>query len=143
MIRAKFRCLSIHQELLQGTTIRLLPVNPKGPDGQGSEENRRFWSATPSGELYVRYRSEEAPLTLGGYYYLDMTEAPKSETTWSLWELTQQEESLGVKMSLRWTHTSREPVSADLTMDIRNTDAWGDFQGKVGTHWNVLIYPEK
>jgi hypothetical protein len=92
MVRCKFRCLEIikrftrfdtkknsdgswsedHSKPLSQTSVRLVPVQHKG-----SEENKTFWDATPSGELTMVITNPNAAMQFveGKVYYLDFTEA--------------------------------------------------------------------
>lgn len=54
-------------------TVKLCPVSG------GSEENKKFWNATPSGSFEFGTVNAEAvnALELGGEYYIDISPAPK------------------------------------------------------------------
>ena len=56
-------------------TVIMLPV------GGTSEENKKFWDASPSGRLELGTINPEAweQLKLGEEYYIDFTHAPKPE----------------------------------------------------------------
>ena len=75
MVRAKFRCLDTSASWSGVRTAILKPVTPKSVYDNGTpeeaEENRRFWSASPSGECTLRYRGD-MPFVPGSYYYVDM-----------------------------------------------------------------------
>ena len=83
-VRAKFQCTSItrqHNRGWSGTppsethTVHFMPVS-----GNDSEENRKFWEATPSGKVEIGCaKAETAGLfELGKDYYLDFTPADES-----------------------------------------------------------------
>jgi hypothetical protein len=80
-VRAKFYCHAVEKlenwNKSEGQppflyTAKMRPVMSSG----GSEENKRFWSATPSGELTMMSILVDA-FEPGKHYYLDFTEAPK------------------------------------------------------------------
>lgn len=65
MFQAKFRVLSITEERDHRVRFILKPVTPNSPTmswctEEKSEENARFWSATPSGEAEMWAKPEEA-----------------------------------------------------------------------------------
>jgi hypothetical protein len=76
-VRAKFICNSItsqkHWDSSKGETktIKLTPVT------SGSEENKAFYEATPSGSIQLLTLNEEAAknFELGKSYYVDFTPA--------------------------------------------------------------------
>ena len=85
VVRAKFRLNSYTTELydrwvegkvvdkVEKRTLNFTPVY-----GTGSEENKAFWDATPTGSLQLGVVSQEAwkMFELGECYYLDFTPAP-------------------------------------------------------------------
>ncbi|HYE59074.1 MAG TPA: hypothetical protein VD948_11240 [Rhodothermales bacterium] len=81
MVRAKFICHSItrrkHWEPGKGEIwdIKLSPVTT------GSDEDKAFWAATPSGEITLGTCNAEAvkQFDLGAAYYVDFTPAPRAE----------------------------------------------------------------
>jgi len=140
MVRAKFRCLNIHLHL-QGTTVELKPVIPKSDDWPGgAEENRKFWEASPTGEMELKYRKGvDAPFEVGGYYYIDLERLDaEEERSWKLWEVARQAASLGIKLGLSWHHEP-ELVAGDLTLGIENEGAWDAFDGHVDSSWRVTV----
>jgi len=140
MIRSKFRCLELTYHLKQASA-KLKPVIAKNDDWQmGSEENAMFWDATPSGECDVRWQSHgDVSLEIGAYYYIDLEEVPEgNDHTWKLWEVSQSESSLGIKLGLGWDQT-RPIAQATYQIDIHNEKAWEEFQGKAGSHWEVTF----
>ena len=74
-VRAKFKVTRIERSLwrrgVEVQTIVLLPVV------SGSEENARFYEATPSGEIKLSTVSTAAAMQfeLEGEYYIDFTRA--------------------------------------------------------------------
>ena len=78
-MRAKFRVMQVTQSHDAGTTVRLLPVNPKSSYGDGSEENKLFWEASPSGEAEVRLEDGEAfCASLRECVYIDFEPMPEN-----------------------------------------------------------------
>lgn len=91
MVRAKFKVVRIESsqtqrrknpdkgwdqrnlETVEMRTLVMVPVSG------GSEENQRFWDASPSGELKLGTINPEAwqAFELGGEYYVDFTPAPQ------------------------------------------------------------------
>ena len=72
MIRCKLRCLEV-KDRLDCVRVELKPVIAKSPSYPGgSEENAKFWAATPSGTLKVgTVRADH--FEVGKDYYLDLT----------------------------------------------------------------------
>ena len=70
MVRAKFRVMSVTQDVYQerARTIKMAPYYD-----DAIPEDARFAEATPSGELtmYVNNPAAIAQLKLGEYFYLD------------------------------------------------------------------------
>lgn len=146
MVRAKFRVMQVSQ-MWNGevTEVRLLPVSAKSQyDPDGSEENKKFWEATPSGKASVVYRGlDPIPLKIGSCVYIDMqqldVEPGEDERTWLLHSVTHSH-SLDIHLHLPWSHEG--PIThADVEMDIANEDAWPPFTGKALTHWAVTFTP--
>ncbi len=62
VIRSKFRVRDFTDHL-GSTKVVMIPVNPKNQyDPEGSEENARFWRATPSGEVQLAFNHPPATL---------------------------------------------------------------------------------
>jgi hypothetical protein len=140
MVRAKFRCLEISYRLNQ-TLVKLKPVIAKNDDWpNGSEENAKFWSASPHGEIEFSYDEGVGhPFKLRGYYYLDMEPGDESEERpWKLWSLEQSESTLTIKMGMSYDNEATLR-SASLMLSIENVDAWPHFQGTIGTPWKVSM----
>ena len=142
MVRAKFRVLEV-RHILRGnlTVLSLKPVIAKSQHWpQGAEENRRFWEASPSGDMTLRFqRGTPLPLDLGDYVYVDLQEVGDEETrSWKLYEVSEGESQLGIKLGLPWLQ--KEALgSGDLQLSIENREAWKPFQGKAGSKWAVVL----
>ena len=140
MVRAKFRVMEVSQLWNgKGTQVRLLPVMAKcsrfPEDTDVSEENARFWDATPSGDAKRFFSAGEdeswpCPHKIGECVYIDME---PGEGEWKLERRTQTEHQLDVSLTLGWHQR--------VDMSISNQAAWDDFQGKVGASWNVTFSP--
>ena len=89
-VRAKFRVGSFESRLYQkqidpkagwgaenieAVEMRTIVLSPVGPDG--SDENRAFWSASPSGEIKLGTINQAAwgRFQLGKDYYVDFSPA--------------------------------------------------------------------
>lgn len=147
-MRAKFRCLSVTHRLTSGgkstdTSVELKPVIAKSSSWPGgSEENVRFWSATPTGEANWVYRDVPAnvPFVVGSYYYIDLEEieGEPCDRSWKLWKVEHTESTLTVQLGLGWEQDSRL-ASASLSMGIENRGAWPVFENKAGSRWAVMV----
>lgn len=77
-MRAKFavRQITKYDGIVQ-TDVKLTPVYSAEPDS----ENKKFWDATPSGELVMRINNPATAdwFELGQEYYLDFTPAEDSD----------------------------------------------------------------
>jgi len=121
-----------------GTQVRMLPVTAKCdrfPDEQdASEENARFWDATPAGEAKQFFHASDGdwpcPYAVGQCVYFDME---PGDGDWKLEQRTQTESQMNVSLVAGWHHR--------ISMSISNQDAWSDFGGKVGAPWSVTITP--
>jgi hypothetical protein len=139
MVRAKFRVMEISRHWNgEHTSVRLLPVGPKGecyPDG--CEENKAFWEWTPGGEMSLNYGTVvegDVPFLLGKAYYVDMT--PTGDARWELEVNSQYEAQLDVALRCPWAEEGMR--SGSITMSIMNTNAWRHFQGPgPGSKWSV------
>jgi len=71
IVRAKFVCQNVHEYVYGGTEVVLYPVT------DGSEEDKSFWAATPSGEIKLVVKNEAAVrhFAPGRKYYVDFTPA--------------------------------------------------------------------
>ena len=137
MVRAKFRVLEIRSTLTT-KIFELKPVIAKNKDWpQGSEENARFWKASPSGTLTLRYRAaSDPPFDLGLYFLVDMKPDPGGG--WILNSIQEIPGSLTVVLEKRWSHD--QPLQhAKLELQIENEEAWSEFQGRVGESWSVVL----
>jgi hypothetical protein len=145
MVRAKLRVLEVTHHLRGNTTfLKLKPVIGKSKDWpEGCEENLRFWEASPSGEMdlrYVRGKGVVIPFELGDFVYVDMElkESPEGQRDWELYKVSQSETQLEIWFGLGWVH---EPglVSANFELAIENRGAWDAFLGNHGKKWCVTL----
>ena len=149
-VQAKFRCLSFTHRLLNGgpstdVSVDLKPVIAKSKDWPGgSEENLKFWTATPSGEANVVYRTKPAdtPFEVGGYYYVDLVLADGSEVRpWKLWRVEQVEGQLNIQFGLAWGAVATIS-SGSLSLGIQNRLAWHPFlKAGPGSKWVITFSP--
>lgn len=77
LCRALFHVMSRTEEI-GSVLIRAIPTHGKR-DGSPAEENRRFWEATPSGELLLRVfagsdLADSPALQVGAYVFVDFGE---------------------------------------------------------------------
>lgn len=81
MVRAKFKCMKIEKQdvgydgnVKEMQTVTLSPMYSTDPES----ENKKFWDATPQGQVQLGCINLEAAkfFELGKYYYLDFSEAP-------------------------------------------------------------------
>lgn len=141
MIRAKFRCLSCTHTWENIWSYRLAPVMAKTghykDDPAASEENARFWKATPSGEIELYYRGS-GPFVPGAFYYVDMS--PVGDGIWPLESLLQRDTSLTISFQ-HWAPRGEAEVSlrsGKISMQIENEAAWAPFvESGAGSAWNV------
>lgn len=152
MVRAKFRVMGLHKQWNgKVTTVSLLPVIAKAPEGQGfyvdpegSVENAAFWDATPSGEAELVFRGFDAPFEIGKCVYIDMQQLdvePSKEEAKSHWKLESVKNSYCLSIALRIGWVDADMTRGVITMDIANEGAWPPFQGKHLTHWSVTLTP--
>ena len=76
VVRCKFRCVSI--ETAESWDKAKWPVVYKAsfsPVTQGSEENAKFYAATPSGRIEIGAYTIAGCFEVGKEYYLDITPA--------------------------------------------------------------------
>jgi len=74
-VRCKFKVDSVTKTATNGATVAMSPVST------GSDENKKFFKWTPSGELKFQTINDEAAdqLVPGAEYYIDITPVPKAE----------------------------------------------------------------
>jgi hypothetical protein len=87
MVRAKFNVVSVtlYQEPKGSGSVTLRPVwkYEQGVAGNACLENRKFWEATPSGEITLSITNPDgfAPFVEAFHakksFYVDFTEAPE------------------------------------------------------------------
>ncbi len=150
-VQVKFRCLSYTHRLLNGgptvdTSVDLKPVIAKNKDWPGgSEENLKFWTATPSGEANVVYRAKpsDTPFEVGAYYYATLDVAGDGDgRSWKLWKVEQTEGQLNVHLGLAWDHQDTVISSASMSLGIQNRLAWAPFlKAGPGSKWAVTFSP--
>lgn len=72
-VRAKCRVNSITLHTHGQTDVRMTPVYSQDPN----HENKKFWDATPSGEIALNITKPEAAqaFEVGVEYYVDFTKA--------------------------------------------------------------------
>ncbi len=121
MIRAKFRCLSATLHWNGEVNARLAPVTARPPGTSGptdqqkaagghtSEENARFWKATPNGSAELNYRRPGVDPAPGAFFYIDM-EPSDVEDGWVLRSIEQSEGHLAVQLNAPWTHDDAIPL---------------------------------
>jgi hypothetical protein len=148
MVRAKFRVMTVTREHNgDTTTVRLLPVM-----ADEAEENRSFWSATPSGEIELRFTGGDSPhlgVALGSCVYVDMEpvdEHGPDDLPWRLLSLQRTGEepthvSLDVCLILRWD--ARPDIRmGKVDMSIERVSTFPAFEEPgVGTRWRVSFTP--
>jgi hypothetical protein len=155
MVRAKFRVMEISRQWNgKLTVVRLLPVIAKAPEGsgyyvdpEGSEENRAFWDATPSGEAELVFKGFDVPAPFGEVgkcVYIDMeqldVEPPEDERK-NHWKLESVKTSYSLEIALSYGWRDQGMTTGSIKMDIHNEGAWPPFQGKHLTHWSVVFTP--
>ncbi len=149
MVRAKFRCMSITQEI-ENWTVRLLPVIAKTEYYPGgSEENKKFWSATPTGEMKLLFRAQDIAgfggnditrFVVGDRYYLDLSlAANEKEEPWNLRTISQSDSRLEVVFQLNYDTRVQAPRWGELTMGIDNELAWPHFLPYISTIWKLTL----
>jgi len=132
-------------------TAILKPVTPKSVYDNGTpeeaEENRRFWSASPSGECTLRYRGD-MPFVPGSYYYVDMElgSPQEGDREWRLASLYFRDGNLEVCLNTPWLKDAPDLVDGVLTLVIDNREAWPHFVKlsednipEVGISWRVVF----
>ena len=138
MIQAKFRCLEVTETYKGEISVKLAPVIPKNDTYPGgSEENRKFWEASPSGECLLYFQTKAACFVeVGSYYLIDMIPDEKGE--WKLGELGYMgETTLSVHFD-RGMWSTPFPRGT-LKIGIHNKKAWPAFEGMAGTKWNIFF----
>lgn len=153
-VRAKFRCLSATHTWKDEFSAKLAPVISKGDSYPGgSQENREFWEASPSGECELWFRNLAASLVkVKSYYYIDMRrlgqdpdEKTAEENLWTLTSVKYLGNShdkgptmMEVELTRSCWHESPF-FSGTLKIGIHNKAAWPHFENRVGTPWEVIF----
>lgn len=160
-VRAKLRCLEISRRWNQTTEVRLAPVTAKNrwtrENDDHSEENARFWSASPTGEMKVMFDpGAEVPYEAGRCYYIDLervTEAydddrqqPGRGDLFALDELGLTKSRVSVSFRSDWYSdaASKRPdglYHAHISMGVDNEAAWPAFREHPCSLWRVVITP--
>jgi hypothetical protein len=142
-VRAKFRCLSILQKYDGLFVAELKPVQQKGDN---SEENKLFWSYTPSGECTLNYHAKH-PLEVGAYYYIDMDDVEfpdKDGEYWTLGSISRSEGGGGTA-ELSWNKSYDYQKGRPEGMLYGSLKMWMEpkaegalnMLSKPGTKWKV------
>lgn len=135
-IRAKFRLLSKTEHEGGYVELHLRPVTARAkhaPDG--SEENARYWSATPGGEIQLHLPpGEPAPCPVGACCYVDLeagAELVEGEHPWQLGDCVLGGWTLGLVL---------HPVgrSGKVEMRIDNPDAVIPLLAEMGADYLAL-----
>jgi hypothetical protein len=79
MVRAKFICQRTEEVKYQGYKQTNIIFTAVGPYNSKDYDSKKFWEASPSGQLTLGTVNEKAVayFTPGKKYYLDFTEAPE------------------------------------------------------------------
>lgn len=155
MVRAKFRVMEVSQQWNgELTVVRLLPVIAKARpdegryiDPEGSEENRAFWEASPSGEAELVFKGFEGlsdGFAIGKCVYIDMEQLavePEGDEAKNHWKLEAVNNSYSLEAVLRIGWRDEKMTTGVIKMDIHNEGAWPPFQGNHLTHWSVTFLP--
>jgi len=139
-VRAKFRCLGVTQKWDKSWQIELGPVMQRG---KNSEENRKFWECSPTGECHLFFHQEH-PFEPGAYYYIDMV--PNDAGVWELQDVTKRSGGSGevfFSHYRQYDYQQGKPVGLlnghlKIGVDGNKTQAlqtWGD----PGSHWDVTF----
>jgi len=115
-------------------------------NGANPEENKRFWKASPTGELQLHYHQEH-PLEVGAYYYVDMKPLEgESDRTWYLSSVLYHgsgggEVSFYHHRSYDWKEGKPDGLlSGELKIGIDSSaQAALDAFGRAGTNWSVTL----
>ncbi len=143
--RCKFRCLSLTYTHKGEAIVKLAPVIAKSGDWPGgSEENSKFWKASPSGECELQFaNNKECLFEPGAYYYVDIEQMHLEDEgfhpdRWKLYEVTDRASQLALYFDLCWSG-ARSIRSGTFKVAIENRDAWPPFQRAAGTSWRLTF----
>lgn len=141
-IRAKFRCLRVTEKWNEMWVIDLGPVMQ---GNSNSEENKKFWEASPSGECELSFWGKPE-FKAGDYYYIDMDaheSAPAKDGSWKMGTISHHVGgSGGVEMWFNRVYdwqVNRKPqglLNGKLTIGIEPEKVLAMF-GEPGGIWNV------
>lgn len=138
MIRAKFRVLEVKTRL-EVVSVGMKPVIAKSDSYPGgSEENAKFWKATPTGDAVFWYGPEAEIPSIGSYWYLDCEEDVEGE--WTLCAVAARESTREPHLVTSAHRSDRPMRNGEVKMDIANRDAWSSFDlERVGRRWSVRL----
>jgi dihydrodipicolinate reductase len=74
-VRAKFKVNSVQENEDGSKQVSMSPVT------SGSEENKSFWEATPSGSIELYITNPDASFDEGSDYFVDFTKAEVTSET--------------------------------------------------------------
>lgn len=163
MVRAKFRCMSVNEDvngqpfnreawLVQA---RLLPIKASpyqwsgegtNPDKDFADENAAFWKYTPNGEACWFFSAK-----LGAPYYIDMV--PDPDGAWKVTEYTLSEDYLNVKINheieyevhtkegiQKRTRLNGEFFTMGVSLEEASPGAWKPFvDAGPGSRWSLTF----
>jgi hypothetical protein len=133
-IRAKFRCMRTSQHHTGYESAQLQPVyrGTKSPDGL-EEENRAFWTATPSGEIEFWWQPWKDPqkFEAGCYYYVDFEE--DADGPWHVESKKLKHQAAAEVSLVCWGESNGR-----ITLGISNPAAV-IAMGDVGSKWRVTF----
>lgn len=140
-IRAKFRCMKVSQTWENIHEVDFRPVYQKRGDNPycNSEENQRFWDATPAGEASLTFAGPHE-FKPGAYYYIDMV--PNQDGYWGLSELklygSGSYNAGDVWFMSGWNHEPGQMRHGQVKMTIRFPETIKLF-GDPGGKWDVTF----
>jgi len=135
-VRAKFRCISVTHTWDEVTTFCFRPVFAHNGEG-ASEENKRFWKATPNGSLELVFAEPPVPsYRPGSYYYLDLREV-ETERPWTVYSVERiHEGQTNVCLHPAW-HTHGSPRTGTLRLGLDVVSAYDWFTP--GARWSLEL----
>jgi len=118
----------------------------------GSEENAKFWSASPSGECELLFDNPASHFDLegsaafqpGAYYYIDIERYTDKHKTAAMreWRLSKVSHCEGPSMDVSfrtcWCNESKL-TQGTFEISIENEEAWPFFDGKQGQDFGFLF----
>lgn len=77
-VRAKFLCTSMKQtQQYKGTIVNTYEFGAVYGGGSASDENKKYWEATPSGSIMLSCLRSEVQFEIGKEYYIDFLLVPE------------------------------------------------------------------